>query len=399
MLKRLSCLTLCGILLTIASIAQAEKKAVTYERNGRRLTIQGEVTKTETGYDVKTDLGTISVSNSELVEISEIVDPATEYARRRAEIKDNQTDKLLELADWAVKQQLLRQAKEDLQLVLKQQPDNIRADILLRRVNAMLAGDDDDDDAGNPSQRQENKDLLSMEDIYAVRREELDSDDKTLAIELRNDLPRRFARSMQGQGDFRDGDFERTFLSWRPIRQARYIMKNTRPGSALREDIIIKSDPGFMIDFTREVWPLVERNCARTKCHGGKRARGGLKLFLSKSTRARYTNFVILTGVRNDKNLPIVNRITPERSLLVEYLLPRKVARFPHPTKIPPLFERGDRKYRQLVKWAGSLDHFPRVPDYRLRYKPPYGMKLIFRDTSGVSDLLPDQDDKPDQDD
>jgi hypothetical protein len=399
MCKRLSCLSLCGILLAIASIASAEKKAVTYERNGRRLTIQGEVTRTQTGYDVKTDLGTISISNRELVEITEIVDPATEYARRRAEIQDNQTDKLLELADWAVKRGLLQQARKDLQLVLKQQPDNIRADIMLRRVNAMLAGDDDDDDDANDNQRQDNKDLLSMEDIYAVRREELDSGDKSVAIELRNNLPRRFARSMQGQGDFRDADFERTFLSWKPIRQARYIMRHTQPGSALREDIIIKSDPGFMVDFTREVWPIVQRNCARTKCHGGDRARGGLKLFLSKSPRARYTNFVILTGVRNDKSLPIINRITPERSLLVEYLLPRKVARFPHPTKIPPLFERGDRKYRRLVKWAGSLDHFPRVPDYRLQYKPPYGMKLIFRDKSGVSDLLPDKDDKPDKDD
>ncbi|MFW5840237.1 MAG: thrombospondin type 3 repeat-containing protein, partial [Planctomycetota bacterium] len=248
--------------------------------------------------------------------------------------------------------------------------------------------EDDDNDTGT---LRGSKDLISLDDIYRIRREELGSKDQNLAIELRNNLAKRYVDSMKGQDDFRNTDFQRKFLSWPSRRQAAYILKHTKPGNAMRNDIIIRSDPAFMKEFTQTILPVVERNCAQSSCHGGLKAPGGLKLFNANTTRARYTNFVILDGVRNDKGIPIINRSTPEKSLLVQYLMPRDSAEFPHPTKLPSLFGRGDRKYREIISWINSLKRFPRRPDYNLEYKPPYGMKLIFRDTSSIQDLFPDK--------
>ncbi|MFP4355127.1 MAG: tetratricopeptide repeat protein [Phycisphaerae bacterium] len=393
MLNKRSASLICLVILAVASSAWAEKKAVTYRRNGNTITLEGEVTETEGGIEVKTDLGTIDIDREDLVSVEDIQSPEDEYAKRRAEIKDNENAKLLELAQWAIDKGLLARAKADIEQVLKNEPANIRASLLLQRINTLIEGntggdEDDDNDTGT---FRGSKDLISLDDIYRIRREELGSKDQNLAIELRNNLAKRYVDSMKGQDDFRNTDFQRKFLSWPSRRQAAYILKHTKPGNAMRNDIIIRSDPAFMKEFTQTILPVVERNCAQSSCHGGLKAPGGLKLFNANTTRARYTNFVILDGVRNDKGIPIINRSTPEKSLLVQYLMPRDSAEFPHPTKLPSLFGRGDRKYREIISWINSLKRFPRRPDYNLEYKPPYGMKLIFRDTSSIQDLFPDK--------
>ena len=380
--------------LLLAIQAQADRKTVTYQRDGQTLTVTGDVVETDTGYSVKTDAETVSIRKADVVKIEDPQaaaegGPADEYARRRAAVAADDVDALYQLASWGVDNKLYTQAKADLEAILKKDPNNIRASLLLKKVNSLIDQQGGDTNGGTVSR--DNTQLISLDDIYKIRRAELRDNEPNLAIQLKDDLARRFAKAMSGLEDFKESGFEEKFLSWPALRQARYIMAKTNPGNAFRDDIIIRSDPGFMRDFTREVWPVVLRNCASGRCHGAPRARGGLKFYpTGNDERTRYTNFVMLDGVRNRQGLPLLNRSTPDDSLLLEYLLPRDIAKVSHPTRLPPLFrDRDSRQYKQVAAWIGSLEHFPQHPDYELKYEPPQGVKLIFRDKSGLQDLLP----------
>jgi hypothetical protein len=374
------------VLTFLASVAMAQQKAVTYVRNGQRRTLVGEVEETDGGYQVKTEYGTVVLTKQEVVNIADVVDTDDAYARRKAKLKAGDLEGLIDLAQWAMGEGMLDRAQADLQTVLEEEPGNARARLLLQRLKTLR----DQQNGGQarpvrpgrprPGARQEW--LLSMEDIYRIRREELWSSEPQLGIELRDNLARRFAKAMAGKEEFRDPDFANRFLGQNAMRQAAFIIRKTSPGSPFRKDILIKGDPSFMREFTREVWPLIERNCASPSCHGGPKARGGLKLFTGGAgdPRVRYTNFLILDGTRDDQGRPIFNRSAPEDSLLLEYLLPEDAQKHKHPKKLPTLFsDRMDRKYRRVHNWVGWLVNFPNRPDYsKLEYKPPFEMKLQF---------------------
>jgi hypothetical protein len=378
------------VLTLLACVAAAQQKAVTYVRNNQRRTLVGEVEKTAGGYQVKTDYGTVMLTKEEVVSIADVADTDDEYAKRKAKLKAGDLDGLIDLAQWAMNEGMLDRAQADLQTVLDKQPRNARARLLLQRLATLR---EQQNGGGGPAvrnRRPRQGDLLSMEDIYRIRREELWSSEPQLGIELRDNLARRFAQAMAGKEEFRDPNFADRFLAQNALRQAAFIIRKTSPGSPFRKDILIKTDPRFMRQFSREIWPMIEQNCATPSCHGGRRARGGLKLFGggSADTRVRYTNFLILDGTRDAQGRPIFNRGAPEDSLLLEYLLPEEAQKYKHPRKLTPRFgDRMDRQYRSVQQWIGRLENFPNRPDYsNLEYKPPFGMKLQF--VNPTADLI-----------
>jgi hypothetical protein len=380
------------VLTFLACVAAAQQQAVTYVRNNQRRTLVGEVEETAEGYKVKTDYGTVMLTKQEVVSITDVADTDDEYATRKAKLKEGDLDGLTDLAQWAMNEGMLDRAEADLQTVLKQEPGNARARLLLQRL-ATLRQQQNGGAAGparrpRPGGGNRQEWLVSMEDVYHIRREELWSSEPQLGIQLRNNVARRFARAMAGQEEFRDPDFADRFLGQNDLRQAEFIIRKTAPGSEFREDIIIKTDPRFMRRFNREIWPLIEQSCASPSCHGGRKARGGLKLFPGGNgePRVRYTNFLILDGTRDGQGRPILNRGAPEDSLLLEYLLPEDAQKYKHPKKLTPRFsDRTDRKYRAVQDWIARLENFPKRPDYSvLDYKPPFGMKLQFVNPTAV---------------
>jgi hypothetical protein len=373
-------------LLPLTSLA--EKKAITYVKNNRRSTIVGEVTKTDGGYDVKTEFGTIRLTNKEIVEIRDLAGEGNSFERRLKAIAPNDLDALADLATWAIEQEMYDEAESVIEKIQKVSPGHRRAALLEQRLKELQK----QQNGTGPVRPQPRRPrvgpasrewLVSEEDVNTIRREELSGREDDLPITLRDNLARRFAQSWSGRDEFRDPDFTDRFYSWSPKRQAMFIMEKTQPGSSFRDDIVVLKDPKFMRDFASDVWPLVENSCASPSCHGGNRPRGGLMLIRGSQAdpRVRYTNFVLLDGTRDKRSRRLINRDDPERSLLLEYLLTEDAQKYSHPRDISPVFkDRGDRRYRKIHDWVSRLQVYPTRPDYsKLDFRPPFNIKLQFR--------------------
>ncbi len=134
------------------------------------------------------------------------------------------------------------------------------------------------------------------------------------------------------------------------------------------------SEPHALNLFRRRVhnaWLL--NTCATTHCHGGVEAG---RFFLHrrgyKDERVRYTNLLILQRQEVDPDWPLVNYDEPMMSLIVQYGLPRHLARRPHPDVKGwrPVFGRGGKRMlRETVTWIETMMQ-PR-PQYPVEYEPP----------------------------
>jgi hypothetical protein len=142
----------------------------------------------------------------------------------------------------------------------------------------------------------------------------------------------------------------------------------------LYPEINVITEPFALNLFRRRVhnaWLL--NTCATARCHGGVDAgRFFLHRRSHKDQRVRYTNLLILERLDVDPDWPLVNYDEPMMSLIVQYGLPRHLARRPHPdvSGWKPVFGRGgQRLLRDTVAWIESMMQ-PR-PDYPVDYEPP----------------------------
>jgi hypothetical protein len=136
--------------------------------------------------------------------------------------------------------------------------------------------------------------------------------------------------------------------------------------------------------------------CATSGCHGGSNAgRLVFSTFRPTSDATVYTNFYVLNNYRTSKGESLIDFENPERSLLLQYALPRKVAKSKHPIvgsrpaaesvdrsgKPLPVDPREDQwkpalagvddpRYTGFVRWAQSL-YRPR-PVYTLEQYVPF---------------------------
>jgi hypothetical protein len=303
------------------------------------------------------------------------------FRRRKAAIKSTDAKGFLELGKWAFERKLYRDAKGVLETSMRLDPDSVETAKLLIKVNTALKT------SGATSVAARGANLLSTEDISRVRLEEFRLEGDIVRVKYRNRVLQRFVKAMSGRDQFEDDkDFGRTFLGYTSIKQLRYILDPDRnieqaDLDTVKKDIFIDSDPMFMKRFRTKIWPVVKMNCASATCHGAAKGVGGLKLFNTPGSdvRVAYTNFIILVGTVDKKDNHLVDRDINEDSLLLEYLLPRSLAKNPHPkTKrvIRNLFKnRKQPAYKILSKWIASLAN-PGYPNFKLDYKPPFGMKL-----------------------
>ncbi len=326
-----------------------------------------------------------------------------DYLEQRRSIKTDDPDALFRLADWVWKKypdnlELLDNAGMDLKEALKLKPDHRRAKLLAIQVDAkikMLKENTGPKDAGVVAQPAvSDKFLLNDRDILWVRlREYKPAVDKRLSIKFENRVLQRYCDSMRGSdvdGWDKIGK-EKRFYNMPYWKRMDEILRNRPDDISLLQDIHITRDPRFMVDFRSKVWPVVQQSCASANCHGGPRPVGGFKLFniASSNEKIDFTNFIILSGFGRTGH-KIIDRQRVENSLLLQYGLNSKVAKKLHP-KVggadfkPAFLSMNSASYKNIRKWIASLEG-PMAPDYRLEYKPPFGMKL---NTSGTPDLPP----------
>ncbi|NLW87174.1 MAG: hypothetical protein GXY38_09910 [Planctomycetes bacterium] len=369
------CLVLASLIFTTALEAQEKKTLVL--KDGRRVT--GIVTKIPGGYQVE---GRIAVTTHLDDEVASIEDaaltPEEEYAQKLEKLDTASADAQYELAEWAYKNNLREHARRHLREALRIDPDHIKAKALLAQVEAQRPQGQDGTQgtAADADFRQEW--LIDQQDIERVRLEELRPGDK-VTVRLQNNVINRFVEMMDGTDEFKKPRAAEQFRGLPPIRQVHYMLdKLDSDNTSIKDDIVVTSDPKFMIDFRQRIWPLVASTCGASACHGGSEVRGGLRLFVSgvSSERIDYTNFVILDGFVS-QGRRMIDRANPEMSLLVSYALPEGQGKFRHPVKINPAFSRTSPSYHMLLSWIKDLRTIH--PDYRLQYKPPFGMKIQWR--------------------
>ena len=301
--------------------------------------------------------------------------PEEQYRERLEKIDPKDPEAHFQLARWAERADLLTIAKKELETALKLKPDYESAALLLKQVEEKLKKRGDNGDEVKPPLTK--VPLVEDEDIYRIRLEELRKGD-VVSVQFRNDVVERFISAMAGRGAFKTPDADRQFRRLSNVSKALYMLDQRPDDVAMKDDILVKSDPGFMKDFRAQAWPIVRNFCATTNCHGGGTPKGGLIFFNvgAGNERADYTNFVILDGVMV-RGRRLIDRNNPEESLLLNFTLPEEQARYKHPRKISPAFRQGrsSANYKRVLKWILSLDGNPRL-DYRLKYKPPFGIKL-----------------------
>ena len=321
-------------------------------------------------------------------------DPAKlrqEYYGRRAVIGSNDAKGYLQLGKWAYENKLLSEAQDSLTRALKINPELAEVAALLNKINAAIA------DGGTTTGGVEDKLLLSMADIYKIRVEEFGRKGDVVRVRYRNRVLQRFVAAMSGRDEFaNDMRFGEKFMGYTVIKKLQYILDPVREIApetleTLKKDILIESDPLFMKTFRSRIWPVVRQNCATAACHGAPKGVGKLKLFNSpgRDAKINYTNFIILAGASDKQGGRVLDRDTTQESLLLEYLLPKAVAKRPHPATKKAirnlLKDRKQPAYKIIHDWISSLSA-PGYPDYRLEYKPPFGMKL---NLSGGGGALP----------
>jgi len=352
-----------------------EKKVVIL-KNGRR--IVGEVSKTKQGYEIRLKGGTVIIAADDVLKVTTFTDQKEELNRKLKEVRPDDPVGYYRVAYWAYNNGLLKEAREILtKKVLKLRPHYEDAELLLKLVELQIAKT-----APSPTPstrpttvtRPGKRNLLSKEDIYHIRLVELKPTDKVV-IRYRNKVLERFIKSMRGKGDFADPGFERTFRKWPKIKQVWYILSNTsRYNTAIRDDILIETDPQVIRVFRTRVWPIIAGTYASTSCYGGAKGKDGLKLFKGPPSdeRITYTNFYILHKWQRN-GLKFINRDDPDMSLLLQYGLPAKLAKVPKPSYIKGNIFTGpdDPRYKVIKNWIMSLRHPFLPPGYRVDYKLP----------------------------
>jgi hypothetical protein len=213
---------------------------------------------------------------------------------------------------------------------------------------------------------------LTNDDIYAIRRAELRPDDD-VRIQFYNAVRKRYLGLHGNAADF---------YAESPTQQAMEILQSGDPH--LASDVRIITDPRVLLEFRAQVQPRILAGCAAAGCHGS--GAGGFFLYPeAREAIPAYTNFYILeqsgrkiaagdTFGKGPAFRPLIDRLRPDASLLLQFGLPKLIAATPHPDvkDYSPLFHGlDDPLYLQISRWIGDLD--PIAPDYGIKFDIPTG--------------------------
>jgi hypothetical protein len=149
-------------------------------------------------------------------------------------------------------------------------------------------------------------------------------------------------------------------------RQAALIMRFGDP--KFTKMIVLRNNPDAIRVFRTTIQPFVLQSCSTVGCHRGQDFHG-FKMFGAKSTPSltqTYTNFYILSKYTYHGR-KLIDRSNPYNSLLIQYLLPPKIAAEVHPGKKPLPYRSFNEK--SVISWISSLA-LP-TPTYGINYKMP----------------------------
>lgn len=330
-----------------------------------------------------------------------------QYERLRAATRDNDVDGLLRLAEWlrsrgrytlalreissalaadptnraAAEQRTLVEQQQRLAHVSRWREQQREAERARRASNPAPTTDEPSEPAEDGPTPRRIFPLLTSDQINLIRVFETDlADPPKMRIprEVVNDFLDAYAgQAVEGRGTVPvSPDGRDLFARQRPVEILRWFFDLRAREFYPRVEV--QENPRALRlfrDTVHRTWFI--NSCATNKCHGGEEA-GRLFLYNRNPTRdeSAITNLVILDSYRTNEGLPLVDYREPERSLLLQYGLPRNQAVTPHPPvegvtrRWQPAFDGPqDRRFRDAVNWILSM--YPNRTGYPIEYTPP----------------------------
>lgn len=255
-------------------------------------------------------------------------------------------------------------------------PDQIQEDGASFAYQPTLSPEEDVPDAEPPHPAHHNvADLrkLTPSEIQRIRFVELRAlrltTDRPDSVTVK--IPRKtvddFLADVEGEEGWRGDAARREFRKLTPPQKLHIIAKERQ--DKYQQSIDIQSDPEVFAEFRKHVMPLVLRGCSNTGCHSPSYpddVRFGLYKDPKKLPSTTYANFIMLNSLSVDDQ-PLINRVQPDNSLLLTFMLPDKEVkpemRHPGTAAIRPIFQsRNAPGYKRIEKWIASLRQ--PAPDY-----------------------------------
>ncbi|MEE9293925.1 MAG: hypothetical protein V3W34_03025 [Phycisphaerae bacterium] len=294
-----------------------------------------------------------------------------EYLRREQALGADDVAGHYKLAEWCRGHKRWDLVARQCRTVIRLDQRHQRAKTLLEMARAHLKVEHRSQGGDNPkpgSAAGKRPRVLTDAEVQKIRRAELDQDGPERArVKIDRRVAKAFLEAMQSNVDFPYD--RRTFNRMRPIEKAMVILEYG--GDRHVEGVTVNTNPNRMRVFKDEVMSLVAAGCATAECHGGS-GPGTFHLYGGRSLRDNvvYTNFLVLHEYERDHER-LINRKSPERSLLLTYGLPPTGGNdsLNHPTPIDVVYQKGtqDRNYQTVFEWLQSLDL--EYPDYGIDLK------------------------------
>ncbi|MEM8738974.1 MAG: hypothetical protein AAGG38_10935 [Planctomycetota bacterium] len=318
----------------------------------------------------------------------ELMDTAQEvYDRERAALEDDDLAGRLALADTMAEMEELPLARAELVALQRDFPESDpvrerlnRVEAQIRLQEAHLAADaaprpgraeDRPDRPGRPERVGASDELpfLTAEQLRLLRVYEVDLDTEPRVVIPPKTL-QQFYQLYAQHPRVPAGKRERAEFRRLPGHEKLAVFFLVRARD-LYDQITVSPEPEPLALFRNDINPrYVARYFAPTFGQG---AVPGLTLFNRRPDfePEAYTNFFLLTQFKVDGN-PMINRSSPELSLLLQWGLPRDAARFPAPELdqwSPSFRSTQDPQFQRYARWIASL--YPDELDYDITYPTP----------------------------
>lgn len=317
-----------------------------------------------------------------------------EYEKRLAGLQPDDAAGRVALARWAFENREYAVARRTLEDVLENvDPNSREASDLLSLVRAQIQleqrpqGDDRNTGAEVPEgngeeeeQPQENAAevrYLTAADIKRIKAAEVKAREPDLRLRIPDDVRRQFLETTQMT--------PRQFQSLSEVEKLQALARDGTP--EMTDRVEVRGDPVTMGVFRTRVQPIILNGCATSGCHNT--PVGGFMLYprAERSEPATYTNFYILQRYTHQSQQEgdddglfagagatqrMIDRTSPQSSLLLQYALPPARNRTSHPEVQGYrglLRGTNDPRYAQILGWIRSLEAFE--PDYQIDYTPP----------------------------
>ena len=366
-----------GIASFVAAGAAMGKVAVVTMKDGRVL--KGELIRQD---DKSVELAISGIhtpiKRRDIARVQTEPSMEEQYWRRRAELEDDDLDGRYQLAYFLYEQKALLLAREELADLKQRFADNAKVEALSDVVaDAIRRRDEQPANSGRPRNERPRLDEtparhLSAEQINLIRLWELPID--ILEAKPRVLVPRdvvdklferyatheRVPKGRRDQRAFRAApDYEKLELIF--AIQARDLYGQVK----------VREDPPPLRDFRGLINPIYVARYFRRYFGTGQIE--GLTLLGRRpnSHEEAYTNFYLLSQF-SASELPMIDRHQPERSLLLQWGLPRDSAVHPAPQVKgwrPYFSSLDDPNLERYVQWISSL--YSPTPDYGIDFKLP----------------------------